>query len=127
MRINIQGTNINVTSSLRKWVVKKLGSLSRLHKDMRKKDELSGGGVDERVGMEVELEKTRPDQRKGKIFRAEAQFGLGGKIFRAEALKRNIRSAVVEVRHQLQRQLKEFKGKRKTEFEKGARRAKKQM
>lgn len=127
MRINIQGTNINITSSLKEWTEKKLGSLSRLHKDMRKKDELSGGVVDERVEMEVELEKTRPDQRKGKIFRAEAQFGLGGKIFRAEAVKRNIRSAVVEVRHQLERQLKQFKGKRKAEFEKGARRAKKQM
>ncbi len=127
MRINIQGTNLNITSSLRKWVDKKLGSLSRLHKDMSKKDEVSEGVVDERVDMEVELEKTRPDQRKGKIFRAEAQFGLGGKIFRAEAVKKNIRSAVVEVRNQLQRQVKQFKGKRKTEFEKGARRAKKQM
>ena len=128
MKFSIQGTNIKLSKPLRVWVRKKLGKLSRLHKDMRKKDDLPGsGGEEERVEMEVELEKTRPDQRKGRIFRAEAQFSLGGRLFRAEARRENIRKAVVDVREQLKRQLKEFKGKQRTRFEKGARKAKKEM
>ncbi len=127
MKLKIQGTNIEINKALREFVEEKLGSLRKFHEDLRTRDKLEGDGMEERVDMEVELEKTRPDQRKGKIFRAEAQFLLSGKLFRSEAIESDIKSAVVEVKDELQRQIKEFKGKKRAKLEKGGRRAKKQM
>lgn len=113
MRFSIQGTNIEINKALRVWVERKLGSLERLHPDLESKQVV-----------EVELEKTTTDQRKGRIFRAEAQFMLGGKLFRGESYKEDIREAVIEVNSQLEKRLKRFKGKQERAQRNGARQAK---
>lgn len=127
MKFIIQGTNLKINRALREWVRKKLEPLKRIHEDLAKKDDLPTDGKEERVDMRVELEKTRPDQRTGRIFRAEAQFKLGGAMFRAESVKKDIRQAVVEVKEDLQRQLRKFKGRQEARFKKGARRAKRKL
>lgn len=104
----------------------RLSSLEKLHPDLSKKDRLPGDRKEERVDMRVELEKTKPSQRKGLVFRAEAQFNLGKAVFRAESRKDDIREAVVEVKDDLQVQIKKFKGRARAAMERGARKMKRE-
>lgn len=72
----------------------------------------------------VEIERTTKHHRKGKIFRAECQIKLPGKIIRAESTKRDIRLAVDEIKDELQRELKKYKNKRDAIYKRAARKAK---
>lgn len=126
MKIIIKSTNIKLTKALRGWVKTKLGSLMRFYDGFARKDVLSSGKEDERVDVFVEIGKTTTKQNKGEVFRAEAQIRLPGKSIRAEATRRNLSAAIVEARDKLQRKIKRYKEKRKTMFEKTARRVKKE-
>lgn len=125
MLITIKGTNLEISGSLQKWVGRKMRSLVKLHPDFHKKDELPSGEKDPRTLLEVEIEKMVSNQRKGKIFRAEGQFHLPGELIRAEVKTENPRSAVVELKKDLQRRVRKYKGKRKDLFREGARKEKK--
>lgn len=127
VKIIVQGTKLEINEALREWVDKKIGALAKFHPDLEREDEIPAKGRRKKVDVRVELEKTRPGQRKGRIFRAEAQFNLGSKLFRAESLKGDLRQAVVEVGEDLERQLKKYKGKQRDKLERGARKAKREL
>lgn len=108
MNIVIQGTGMRVNEALEEWVHKKLSSLEKFFKNSQRID--------------VELEKLKGQDW---LFRAEAQFMLGGKMFRAESRGEDMREAITDVSAQLNRKLRKFKGKQERQQRGGGREAKK--
>ena len=102
MNIIIKTTNIELTKSLEQWVHMRLQPLEKLQSFLR--------GPDAEAW--VEIGKTTKGQRKGDIFRAEAQIRLPGKSIRAEAVSSNLRKSINGLRDKLQREIIEYKEQR---------------
>jgi ribosomal subunit interface protein len=114
MRIIIKATNLKLSRGFRDWISRKFDPIKKLHPHFRKRDKLPGGGGDERTDIRVEIERIKKGQKKGRIFRAEVQFSLPGRVLiRAEAVADNIRTAVEKARDRLARRIKRYKGKKK--------------
>ncbi len=64
-----------------------------------------------RVEVWVEIGRTTRHHQKGDIFRAEAQMRFPGKSIRAESERDDLKLAITEVKDELQRELKKYKGK----------------
>jgi ribosomal subunit interface protein len=100
MNIKIKATNIELTSYLLKLVDQKINKIEKLFADMPD------------IMVEVELERTTRHHQKGDLFRAEVQVEVpGGKMLRAVSKKEDFRSALVDVREELEIQIKKYKDK----------------
>ena len=100
MNVKIKGTNIELTSYLSKLVEEKIKSIEKL---LPENPDLI---------IEVELEKTTKHHQKGDLFRAEVQVEVpGGKMLRAVSIKEDFRSALTDVKDELQIQIKKHKDK----------------
>lgn len=105
MKINIFYKNITPDESLKVFVNDKIGSL----------DNVLGH---EKTEAKVEIGLPSKHHRSGKIFYAEVNLKMGGKLIRASSRHEDLRSAIVEVKNELQRQIKKFKNKKKDESRK---------
>jgi ribosomal subunit interface protein len=111
MQISLKGTNIQILESTRVYVDRKIvRTLEKLLK-----------AEDQSVGLSVEVEKTTEHHNKGKIFRAEVTLAMGRNVLRAEALADTLNEAIDMVDGEIAGEIKKFKGKRRTEMLKGAR------
>jgi len=97
MQINIKTKNITLTDPLREYIDEKIGSLEKFLQ-----------GVEPLI-IEVEVGKTSKHHNKGDVFRAEVQIEIPGKLLRAEAVKDDIRKAIVAVKDNLKVQIKKYK------------------
>ena len=97
MRIDITTKNITLDNPLRIFIEQKVGGLERL----------IAGSVQARV----EIGKPSRHHRSGPIFYAEINMKVGGKLLRAEATHKDLRTAIDEARDELQIQIKKFKEK----------------
>lgn len=100
MKISIAYNNISPSNPLRIFVEQRIGGLEKL---------LGEGPIEARV----EIGQPSKHHRSGRIYYAEVNLRLGGKLFRAACQHENLRNAIVDVKNELQRQLKKFKDKRK--------------
>ena len=105
MNLVLKTTNIEVEPELKKWIEEKFFDLARQEKYLEKPE----------AKLWVEIEKITRGQRKGRIFRAEAQLYLPQKSIRAESLNESIPKAVNEVKKKLQRKIKEYREKRRVQ------------
>lgn len=113
MKLNIKYTDIKPSAAVEAYTKKKMDSLDTLVK---------GVGA---VEAWVEVGKTTHHHHKGMVFRAEGQIHMPGKYsFRAESVQPEIHLAIDEMKNELQRQLKDYKNKRKTKALRGARKMK---
>jgi ribosomal subunit interface protein len=100
MNIKIKGTDIELTDYLLKLVEQKI----------KKIEKVLPGNFD--LIAEVELGRTTRHHQKGDLFRAEVQVEVpGGKMLRAVSEKEDFRSALVDVREELEIQIKKYKDK----------------
>jgi ribosomal subunit interface protein len=100
MNVKIKGTNVELTSYLTKLIEQKVKSIEKL---LPSNPDLI---------IEIELEKTTKHHQKGDLFRAEVQVEVpGGKMLRAVSIKEDFRSALTEVKDELQIQIKKHKDK----------------
>lgn len=97
MQINIKTKNITLTDAIKEYVEEKIGPLEKFLQ-----------GV-EPIIVEVEVGKTSQHHNKGDVFRAEVQIEVPGKLLRAESVKDDLRKAIVEVKDNLQVQIKKYK------------------
>lgn len=125
MNINIKTKNIALNDALRVWVEEKVGELDRVLGKFKQNDEFKGGK--DKIEIEVEIGKTTKHHRKGEIFRAELQLYLPKK--RLMAVNRNIdlRTAIIEARDEMDREVRKYKGKRLARARKWARKVKIRM
>lgn len=100
MKIDILYKNITPDDPLVVFVNEKIGSL----------DKLLGDGP---ISAKVEIGLPSKHHRSGKIFYAEVNLKVGGKLFRATCQHEDLRNAIVDVKDELQSQIKKFKDKKK--------------
>jgi len=100
MKITISTKNISLDDALRTFVEDKIGGLEKFFKD-----------PNNLVEIRVEIGKPSRHHRSGMVYYAEANISIGGKLLRADAKHLDLRTAIVQVKDELQIQLKKFKDK----------------
>ena len=106
--INTKSTNITITPKLQTLLDQKFLPLGKY--------------FDERSDMrcEIELEKIVP-QQSGKIYRAEVNMFINGKLYRVEATEEQIEQAIDTARTELKHELQHLLGKRMSLVKRGSR------
>lgn len=103
MQIDIKGTNLELTQSIKDYVEEKIGGLEKF--------------FDQILEARVEVGITTKHHQKGKIFRAEVNLEVPKKyIIRAEAERDDLYMAINEVKDELQRQIKKYKERMRSNF-----------
>jgi len=113
MKIVIKATNIELNQALKDYIEEKINDLERFLEVFEEETYYNGffGKGKPRVEAWVEVGRTTFHHQKGQVFRAEVQMHLPKKSIRAEAIADDLKLAVVEVKDELQRQLKKYKNK----------------
>jgi ribosomal subunit interface protein len=101
MKLIITTKNVSLNEALRTFVENKIGGLKRFLKDSNNL-----------IEVRVEIGKPSHHHRSGEIFYAEANMKIGKKLLRANSNNYDLRYAIVEVKKQLQTQIKKLKEKR---------------
>lgn len=99
--IKINPTNIKLDDALVIWVEKKIGSLEKY---LKKIDPAS-------VEARVEIGKPSKHHHKGPVWYAEVNLKIPGKLLRATDTNKDLRTAINQVKDELQRQIKKHLGK----------------
>lgn len=99
MTITISTKNISLDEPLENFVREKIGGL----------DKLIGNDKSE---ARVEIGKPSRHHKSGRVFRAEANIRMGGVLLRASCEHEDLRNAIVDVKDELQEQIRKFKEKR---------------
>ncbi len=98
MKVSIKATNLNLTPAIKKAIEEKIATLDKF---------IPHADASVEAFVEVALE-TR-HHKKGKIYYAEANIKVPGKIVRAEAKEEDIYQAINKVKDELQELLKKYK------------------
>ena len=114
MKIIIKATNLKLDLKIEEYVKEKIGGVDKLLNSIDKNV----------VEARVEIGKTTKHHQKGDIFRAEVNLSLPGQLLRAEAEEWDLKVAIDQVKNELKREIKKYRGKKETKFKRGARRAK---
>lgn len=120
MKIDIRGTNLELTPAITEFVHEKIGSLDKFIGAFAMREE----GSPERnrlVEAFVELSRTTNHHRQGDVFKAEVNIKIAGNVVRAEKEDMDIRAAIDLVREELKAELQKEKGMYEAKYKKGAR------
>ncbi len=115
MKIIIKTTNLKLTPELEEYIRKKINSLEKFVKILHSKNyfhDFFGKGKP-KIEAWVEVRKISQHHQKGPIFVAECQIRLPKKSLRSVAKKEDLKQAITEVKDELQRELKQYKNKKK--------------
>lgn len=102
MKIEINPKNIKLNDALIVWVEKKIGGLEKFLK------KIDPAAVEARV----ELGKPSKHHHKGLVWYAEVNLKLPRKLLRATSTDKDLRTAINQVKDELQRQIKKYLGKK---------------
>jgi ribosomal subunit interface protein len=121
MIVRVQGTNLDLNDDLYDFTKTKLNSVFR-----------ALGSLNwDSVHVDVELEETtrrHPKEREDQgRYRAEANVTVPGRLIRAEGSADTIRQSIVELKHRLTREIREWRETVTDERREGGRRAKREM
>jgi len=114
LKVNIKSTNLVLTTGLKKFIRTKIKTLEKFFDNIQ-------------VEAWVEIGKPSLHHQKGNVFYAECQINLSKKVLRATSQGENLKTAILQVREELERQIKKYKEKRKTKVEVGGRRLKEDL
>ncbi len=110
MRLNIKGSNLELTDAIKESIRHKLDSVL---KHIRHPEA-------DRTVVQVEVEKTT-GQMKGDIFRAEINLSTDGLNYRAESTSVDLYLSIDAAKEELVREIDKGKGRKETLFRRGAR------
>ncbi len=113
MKIIVKTKNLELTEDLQEFIEEKIGGLKRFTRILQKKDDFEKGK--DSGEFFVEIKRETKHHRKGDIFRAEARIHLPGKTLVAISERDDLKLAIVEVKDELQQEIKKYKLK-KTEL-----------
>lgn len=113
MKIIIKTKNTVLTRAIEDFIKEKINPLEKFIKVLHNREYVSpsSGKVKSVIVAWVEIGKETRHHKKGPFFRAECQIKLPGKSVRAESFSKDLRTAITEVKDELQRELKKEKGK----------------
>jgi putative sigma-54 modulation protein len=98
MKVTIKATNLKLTPGIKKAIEEKIATLDKFIPY-----------IDTSVEAFVEVALETRHHKKGKIYYAEANIKVLGRVIRSEAREDNIYRAINMVKDELQRALKEYK------------------
>ena len=101
MKIILSGKNIKLDEALKVFVDDRIGGLRKFLED-------PNGLVEARV----EIGLPSKHHRSGRIYYAEVNLKIGRKLLRATCQHEDMRNAIVDVKNELQSQIKKFKNKK---------------
>ncbi|MFH1759047.1 MAG: ribosome-associated translation inhibitor RaiA [Patescibacteria group bacterium] len=105
MIVNIKATRIELTPALKEYIEIKFLTLEKL---------IQRWELESVVEARVEVARLNQHHHKGDVFRCEVNLHLPVDTIRAEAEEWDIRVAIDQVRHKLQRELTDFNERHKT-------------
>ncbi|MBZ9572227.1 HPF/RaiA family ribosome-associated protein [Patescibacteria group bacterium] len=114
MKIIIKTKNIKLNRALKNYIQEKLNSLEKFAKIFQSKKEYFNhffGKGRPRVEAWVEIGKETLHHQKGPYFWAECQMRFPNRSLRSTARAKNLKMAITRVKDELQRELKQYKGK----------------
>lgn len=114
MKIIIKTTNLELTPEIEEQIEEKINSVDKLLDDMDRNV----------IEARVEIGRTTKHHQKGDIFRAEVNLTLPGRLLRSVAEEGDLRTALDQVKNELQREIKKYRGKKEAQYKRGARKAK---
>jgi len=109
----ITAKNLELTDGFKAFVEEKIGSLKKFIGFFEEEDSFKKGK--DTVEFLVEIEKETKHHRKGPIFQVRVKINLPGKTLIAVSKNNDLSRAVVEVKDELQQEIKKYKLK-KTEL-----------
>lgn len=98
MKVTIKTTNLKLSPGVKKVIEEKIATLDKFIRH-----------IDTSVDGFIEVALETRHHKKGKIYYAEANIKVPGKIISSEAREKNIYRAIDEIKDELQRLLKEYK------------------
>ncbi|MBU2460627.1 ribosome-associated translation inhibitor RaiA [Patescibacteria group bacterium] len=110
MKIKITTTNIDLTDALSSFVEEKMKHLDKLLKNDISADS---------VLCEVEIGINTKHHHSGKIFRAEINLHISGKILRVASEKEDLYIAINDAKEELKKSLTSYQSKQRTRFRRG--------
>ena len=121
MNITLQGTNLDLNDELRDLVNDKLEDCFRPLKDVDQ----------DPIQVDIELEKTtrryHQEKEDEQLYRAEANVSIPGRLIRVEESAPEVERAIVEMKHTLTREIRQWREKLTDERRAGSRRAKEML
>lgn len=126
MKINIKATKIKLAPSIYEFIEKKISPLEKFTRFANNNYRSPSGKIKPSLEAFVEIEKGT-HHKKGPFFRAECQLRFPRGTIRSEAISADLRTALDDVRADLQRQLKSQKAKMTAKFKRKSRVAKKEF
>ena len=113
MKVVIKTKNLKLNRALEEFIEEKINSLEKFAKVFyteRYFDHFFGKGKP-RVEAWVEIGKKTLHHQKGPIYYAECQMRFPKRSLRATSQRKDLKLAIVEIKDELQRQLKQYKEK----------------
>ena len=112
MKINLKGTNLELSAAISEYLDKRLLGVEKFLPE--------GDGF----VADVELGKTTNHHQAGDIFRAEINIHIGGKSFRAVSEQIDLYSAIDDMKAEITRELGSYKEKRLSLIRRGGQKLK---
>lgn len=110
MKVDISYKNIKPDEPLRVFVDDKIGGLEKF---LGQGPSRLRQGFGEPMEARVEIGLPSRHHRSGRIYYAEVNLRIGGKLLRATCQHEDLRNAIVDVKNELQRQIEKFKNKKR--------------
>lgn len=129
MKIIIKTKNIKLNSALKDFIEEKINSLEKFSKIFYTEEYFNHffGKGKPKVEAWVEIGKTTLYRQKGPIYWAECQMRFPKRSLRATAEREDLKLAIVEVKDELQGELKQYKERLTTQTKRRARVLKKEL
>lgn len=110
MNINIKATNIELTEAISQYIDEKIKSIEKF---IDVSDQANARAV-------IEVGKTTKHHHSGEdIFKAEINLSINGKYFRAVSEQGTLYAAIDDIKDEMIREVKSYKGKQRALFRKG--------
>ncbi len=119
MQINLQGKNVELTSDIKDYVLKRVTNLEKLLSNI----EASGGEANVRF----EVAKNTNHHKSGEVFHADCSINIKGEKFYSSADREDLYQAIDAVKESLFREISKNKDRRQTLFKRGAASVKKML
>lgn len=119
MQINLQGKNMELTETIKDYVLKRVTNLGKLLSSI----EARGG----EVMANFEVIKTTNHHKAGEIFRANCRVNIDGRKFYSESDHEDLYAAVDAVKDSLFNEIEKNKDRKQTLFRRGASSVKKML
>lgn len=116
MKINLQGKNIELTETIKDYVLKKVAILEKFV-----------ANENDDAFISIEIGKTTNHHKQGEVYKAEIDLSFSGKKFRTVSEKEDLYASIDDAKEILEYQIIQSKEKNDTLFRRGARSIKKMM